>query len=396
MVVKMNNLKAIDQETIKVLNQKRIIQLLYRKKQLTKQEISKALSISIPTVITNVRDLIDQGFLDETEVGKSSGGRKPVIVRFLPDFMYSLGVLFTKHHIRIVLTNLNFHIIDEKILHVTYKQNDFNSVINLVKEEIDIIVKANNIPINKLLGIGFSLPGTVNEENLLLKNAPNLNLKNISFKDFQKDFTVPLHIENEANASAYAESFINFNYVKNSLVFLSITDGIGTGILINDTVYKGYNKRAGEFGHMTMVKGGRQCSCGKKGCWEMYASKKALLEEYNKNFNNETKSLKDFIEMTRTNLKAKAILNNYLDFLAEGIKNIILTLDPEFIIIDGEICAYKDLIETDLKNKIFEENNFYDKKDCQVSFSNLQGNAAILGAALMPMKKLFFLNDHII
>ncbi len=386
----MHNLKAIDQETIKVLNQKRIIQLLYRKKQLTKQEISQTLNISIPTVITNVRELIEQGFLDESEVGKSSGGRKPVIVSFLPDFKYSIGVLITKHHFRIILTNLYFHIVDERIFQVTYNEDGFSSVIASIKEEIDSIITTNNIPIDRILGIGFSLPGTVNEENLLLKNAPNLNLKNICFKNFQKDFPVPLYIENEANASAYAESFINFNYAKNSLVFLSITDGIGTGIIINDNVYKGYNRRAGEFGHMTMVKDGKQCNCGKKGCWEMYASKNALLEEYNKAFKCKDTNLKDFMEMSKNNLKAKSILNNYLDFLAEGIKNIILTLDPEGIIIDGEISAYKDLIDGDLKNKIFEENNFYDKKDCQVSFSNLEGNAAILGATLIPMKKLFF------
>ncbi|WP_026883290.1 ROK family transcriptional regulator [Clostridium akagii] len=392
----MHNLKAIDQETIKILNQKRIIQLLYRKKQLTKQEIAQTLKISIPTVISNVRELIEQGFLDETVVGESSGGRKPVIVRFLPDSKYSFGVLITKHHVRIILTNLNFHVIEEKIFHAVYKVNEFNSIITIIKTEIDNIIKTNNIPIEKILGVGFSLPGTVNEENLLLKNAPNLNIKNVCFKDFQKDFPVPLYIENEANASAYAESFINFNHVKNSLVFLSITDGIGTGIMISDNVYKGYNRRAGEFGHMTMVKDGRQCNCGKKGCWEMYASKNALLEEYNKAFNTKDTNLKDFMEMSKNNVKAKAILNNYLDFLAEGIKNIILTLDPECIIIDGEISKYKSLIYTDLKNKIFEENNFYDKKDCHVSFSNLQGNAAILGSALLPMKKLFFLSERIV
>lgn len=392
----MHNLKAIDQETIKILNQKRIIQLLYRKKQLTKQEIAQTLKISIPTVISNVRELIEQGFLDETVVGESSGGRKPVIVRFLPDSKYSFGVLITKHHVRIILANLNFYVIEEKIFHAVYKVNEFNSIITIIKKEIDNIIKTNNIPIDKVLGVGFSLPGTVNEENLLLKNAPNLNIKNVCFKDFQKDFPVPLYIENEANASAYAESFINFNHVKNSLVFLSITDGIGTGIMISDNVYKGYNRRAGEFGHMTMVKDGRQCNCGKKGCWEMYASKNALLEEYNKTFNTKDTNLKDFMEMSKNDVKAKAILNNYLDFLAEGIKNIILTLDPECIIIDGEISKYKSLIYTDLKNKIFEENNFYDKKDCHVSFSNLQGNAAILGSALLPMKKLFFLSERIV
>ncbi len=386
----MHNLKAINQETIKVLNQKRIIQLLYRKKQLTKQEIAQTLKISIPTVITNVRELIEQGFLDEAVASKSSGGRKPVIVRFLPDSRYSFGVLITKHHVRIILTNLNFQIIDEKVFHATYKAGNFNSVMAEIKEQIDYIINTNNISIDKILGIGFSLPGTVNEEILMLKNAPNLNLKDICFKDFKQNFEFPLFIENEANASAYAEAFINYNYAETSLVFISITEGIGTGIIINDNVYKGYNKRAGEFGHMTIVKDGKQCNCGRKGCWELYASKTALLDEYKKVLNINDKSLKYFIDMSRTDLKAKGILNNYLVFLAEGIKNIILTLDPRYIIIGGEISDYKSLIEEDLKNKIFEVNNFYDRSECKISFSNLEGNSSILGSALLPMKKLFF------
>lgn len=392
----MNNFKAIDQETIKELNQKKIIQMLYRKNQLTKQVIAQNLKISIPTVISNVRELIERGFLDEIGVAESSGGRKPVIVRFLPDARYSFGVLITKEQVRIILTNLKFDIMAEKSFDITDEVNKFNDIIAEIRKEIDNIISANNIPREKILGVGFSLPGTVNEEKLLLKNAPNLKLKDICFKEFEQDFQIPIFIENEANAAAYAEAFINFDYIKNSLVFISITEGIGTGIIISDNVYRGYNKRAGEFGHMTIVKDGKQCNCGRKGCWELYASRKALIDEYRKTFNIKDKTLKDFLEMTKIDSRAKEILNNYLEFLAEGIRNIILILDPQCIIIEGELSNYKNLIEDDLKNKIFQENNFYDEKECKVLFSNLEGNASIFGAAFLSMKRLFFLDEKVI
>ncbi|MBU3182650.1 ROK family transcriptional regulator [Clostridium psychrophilum] len=392
----MKSLKTTNQETIKITNQKKIIQLLYRKQQLTKRLIAQTVKISIPTVISNVRELIKQGYLDETKVGESSGGRKPAIVRFLPNCRYSFGILITKEQVRIILTNLNFNIIVEKIINVPDKIDDFNNITIEIKKEINNIIATNNIPLYRILGIGFSLPGTVNEKELILRNAPNLKLKNVCFKDFERDLPVPIFIENEANASAYAEAFINFNYVKSSLVFISITEGIGTGIIITDNVYKGFNKRAGEFGHMTIIKNGKQCNCGKKGCWELYASKKALLDEYKKEYNIKNNSLKDFMEMSKTDNKAEKILNTYLEFLAEGIKNIILILDPRCIIIDGEISDYKSLIETKLMDKIFKQNDFYDKKECKVSFSNLEGNASILGAAFLPMRKLFFLDEKII
>ncbi|MBP2033709.1 putative NBD/HSP70 family sugar kinase [Clostridium algifaecis] len=392
----MNKLKSVDQETIKILNQKKIINLLYRNKQLTKQEISQELNISIPTVINNINELIERGIVDDAGVAESTGGRKPTIIRFLPNSRYSFGVCITKDKVRIILTNLNFNIIEERAFDMPEEVQDFRSLILKIKDEIEDILSVYKIPFDKILGIGFSLPGTIDEEKLFLKNMTNFKVKNIYFKEFEKNFKMPIFIENEANASAYAESFINFKGYKNNLVFISITEGIGAGIIINNNVYKGINKRAGEIGHMTVVKNGRRCNCGKKGCWEVYASKKALLNEYKKEFGVKNKSLNDFLDMTKDNLKAKEILDNYVGFLAEGIKNIILIFDPQNIIIGGEVFSYKDLIEEDLINKVFEDNSLYDKNECNVMFSSLGGNAAIFGAALLPMESVFFLTGNVI
>ncbi|MBV7274711.1 ROK family transcriptional regulator [Clostridiaceae bacterium UIB06] len=392
----MNKLKAIDQETIKVLNQKKMLQLLYRNKKLTKQDISQALNVSIPTVISNVKELIEQGFLEESGVAESTGGRKPTIIRFLPDSRYSFGVCITRGKVRIIIVNLYFDIIAERAINIPEELNDFESLILDIKKEMDSILSDFNIPKDKVLGLGFALPGTVNEKKMLLENAPNFKLKNICFKDYKNTFEYPLYIENEANTSASAEAFINFNNTSNSLVFVSITEGIGTGIIIGESLYKGYNKRAGELGHMTIVKDGKQCNCGKKGCWELYASQKSLINEYREVFNIENKSLSYFLNLAIDDIKAKEILDRYLDYLAEGIKNIILMLDPRNIIIGGEISNYKNLIDLELKKKIFKENSLYNDDDRKVLFSNLDGNAAVFGAALMPMEKLFFISDKVI
>lgn len=395
-LVNMNKLKSVDQETIRILNQKKILHLLYRNNQLTKQDISKKLNISIPTVISNTNELIEQGFLEEAGVAESTGGRKPTIIKFLPNSRYSFGVWVTRDKVRIILTNLNFDIIHEIDFNMPDKVYDFKNIILKISSCIEDIVSNFNISRDKVLGIGFSLPGTVDEKELLLRNVPNLGLKNIYFGEFQSCFKFPIYIENEANASAYAEAFINFSDIKNSLVFISITEGIGTGIVIGDNVYKGFNKRAGEFGHMTIVKNGRKCNCGKRGCWELYASKKSLVNEYRRIFHDKSKNLEDFLKLISDDEKAQSVLDTYVDFLAEGIKNIILTLDPENIIIGGEIFSYKDLIEKKLIETVFQDNSFYDKNECNITFSSLGENAAIFGAVLLPMGNVFFINDNVL
>ncbi|MBU3112517.1 ROK family transcriptional regulator [Clostridium lacusfryxellense] len=392
----MKKFSILDQETIKETNKKNILQLLYKNGQLTKQEISKKLYISIPTVISNVNELIVEGYLDEAGVADSTGGRKPIIVRFLPDSNYSFGVCITRNKIRVALTNLKLEIIVEEEIRLSQELESIDIIMDKIKKCIDTIVDNSKIPKDKIIGVGFSLPGTVNEEKLLLVNAPNLNLKNIHLKEYEAKYNYKFYMENEANASAYAETFLNSDGALKNLVFVSITEGIGAGVVINDNLYKGCNKRAGEFGHMTIVKNGEQCNCGKKGCWELYASEKALLKQYNEEFKTNDKSLKEFFKLTRTSEVAKNILYNYLDYLAEGIKNIILITDPEKVIIGGKITYYEEYYKELLIKRVFEENSFYTKEECSLSFSKLKENASILGAALMTMQDIFFINKKII
>jgi len=377
-------------------NKGRILNLLYKKKKLTKQTIAKELDISIPTVISNVNELIKDELVEESGVADSTGGRKPVIIRFLKNSRYAFGVDINPEKARVVLTNLDLEIkYDEEFLIDNLK--DFKSIMEEISECVKRALKVENIESEKILGIGFSLPGTVNEERLVLETAPNIGIKNVNFKEFESYFNMPIFIENEANAAAYAELSVGIVKEDRNLVYISITSGVGTGIVVNGCLYKGKNKRAGEFGHMTIVPNGKKCKCGRNGCWELYVSEKALLNGFNEVSDKKVKNLSEFFKVLNSEEEGcKKYFNNYLDMLAVGIQNIRLTLDPHYIILGGEISKYEKYYMKELKEKIFIEKSFYSKGDMKLLASKLKKDSAVIGAALLPITAAFSIEEKII
>lgn len=386
----------MDQEMIKESNRKKILNLLIKKREMTKQDISRETGISIPTVTNNIHELIEEGIVEEAGVTDSNGGRRPMVIRFLPDARYSIGIDFSLENIRMILTNLDMEIKHEASLSIDSLDN-IDEIFSQISKLIQTALNQCRISADSVQGIGFSLHGTVNEEKMVLELAPNLGIKDIHFNRFS-DFTdIPVYIENEANASAIAELTLGIAKQMRNLVYVSVTEGIGAGIVIQDHLYKGKNKRAGEFGHMTVVADGANCTCGKKGCWELYASVKALLQDFNRKTKAGVRSLKEFMALVKSgNEMAVEIWERYLNFLAIGIQNIILVLDPHYIIIGGEISQFEEELLIPLQKKVFIPNSFYGQDDTKIFLSKLKENSSIMGAALLPLQKLFYLDQKII
>ena len=378
----------INQGIIKASNKKKILNFLYKERETTKQDISKETGISIPTVTNNINQLLKEGIVEEAGVLASTGGRKPVAIKFMPNAKYAFGINVSIDNVRIILVNLDVDIRYDMTIHTAQYEN-FDMIIKCIFNQIEKIISEQNIPKEKILGIGFSLPGTVNEETMMLEKAPNLGIDNYSFKAFSRICNYSIYIENEANAAALAELTLGVTKKIRSLVYLSITQGIGSGVVLQGILYKGKNKRAGEFGHMTIVADGDLCRCGKKGCWELYASEKALLQEYNKKTDSKIRSIKEFFnEMEDKSKPAIKVWDNYINYLAIGIQNIILILDPHYIVIGGEISKFEKELLQSVKDKVFIKNSFYAKKDIKIVTSKLKEDASILGAALLPLESV--------
>lgn len=377
-------------------NKEKILRLLRKKKELTKQDISKEIGVSIPTVISNVNELLSENLVTEAKMADSTGGREPVAVSFLPDSRYVFGVDISPENVRVILTNLDFKIEYEEGFLIASLRN-METIMLRIKKIVDKIIETKKIDVKKILGIGFSLPGTVNEDKFILEVAPNLGIRNVDFKQFGNMFEFPMFIENEANTGAIAELNLGIAKEMKDLVYISVSSGIGTGIVVRDNLYKGKNKRAGEFGHMTLVPGGKPCGCGRLGCWEMYASIKALLEEFNKQSEVHAGDLTSFFDILNSDNKiAKDCFDRYLNALAVGIQNIIIIFDPHYVVIGGEVSEFADYFLENLKGKIFVENSFYTKHDLEIFSSKLKKDSSILGAAIFAAQSIFSISEKII
>lgn len=371
--------------TIRTENRRKILQLLIRERELTIAEISRTLEISIPTVTKNIEQLIEEGVAEKAGVSDAVVGRKPVVIKFQPDAYYAVGVEFSMQTVTMALTNLDAAIICERTLH-NIEYADIDALMHRIHGEFQAILEIQQIPLRKVLGVGFALPGIVNEETCVLKIAPNLGLKNVDFSPYTSVFGVPIWIENEANAAAMAELKLGIAKELRNLVYVSVLlKGIGTGIVVGGQLYKGKHKRAGEYGHTTVASQGRQCACGRRDCWELYASGNALLQGYEQRTGKALETCAQFFDVLHEREPAAIeTFDEYLEYLALGIEDIILVQDPHYVILGGILTPFEEILLPPLQEKIFRENNFYDGTDMKVMCSTLHGNSAILGAALLP------------
>lgn len=388
-------LKHIDRETIKMSNGKKILQLLYNTEEdLTKQDIAKKLNISLPTVTHNLNSLMEEGYVLEAGVADSTGGRKPLVVRFDATAKYTLGVDIQSERIILLLTDLRSKEIDKVVMPL--KHHVIDHVMNDIHEELETLLAKHGLKKSQLLGIGFSLHGTVNNNKLIFEISPNANYKNIDFHHYEELFDAPIYIDNEANVSAIAESVLGRAKQKRNVVYMSINQGVGTGIIVSGYLYKGKNNRAGEFGHMVIDVNGPLCSCGNSGCLETFVSTKALMKRYEALTGKEC-GLDDIYEAFKKGEKdAEQTIDEYCKYLAVGIRNILFTLDPHYIIIGGIMSKYGDMIHEKLLTYVYDQNYFYNKKDNKILMSRLNGNAAVYGASILPLMQLLNGNQKII
>ncbi|MCP4398774.1 MAG: ROK family transcriptional regulator [bacterium] len=395
--------KIMNQQAIWAENRKKMLRLLVRKRELTISEISRELNISTPTVSKNINQLIEEGIVEEAGVSASTGGRRPVLVKFIPDAYYSFGIEFSaERQVWVILTDLDSKIIAESAL----QDPDFNDIDALMQEihrQVGSVLLDSKISVSKVLGIGFSLPGATDEATGLLKIAPNLmkrsivKMRNVHFSKYESLFQLPLFIENDANAAANAELTLGIAKAMQNLVFLSILPyGIGGGIVVGGHLYRGKHKRAGEFSHMKIASHNRRCFCGRHDCWELYASLNALMTAYREHTGKALSSVNDFFACLEKYERASVeVFDEYLNHLAAGIQNIILIQDPHYVVIGGKLGLFEEFFLEALQEKVFVENDFYDRDDVKIMCSSLKGNASILGASLLPFERLYSSHEAI-
>jgi len=320
-----------------------ILSYMLNRGNTSKVELAKQLNISMPTVLSNVNELIDIGVIEEKGEMESTGGRKAVEIGLAYDYRYALGMDITANHLGMVLVNMCGEILKQERIRMKF-DTDITYYAKL-SEELKKFYEAD-IPADKVLGLGISMPGIINQKEKMLVKSHALHLENYSLKMIEQIAAMPVYYENDANAAMLAE---NPQKLRNS-IYLSLNNTLGGAVCIDGMLFTGQNRKAGEFGHMILVPGGRTCYCGKNGCADAYCAASVLTQ-------NGKEKLEEFMKKIHTDVKAGKIWEEYLEHLAILISNLRMSYDTD-IILGGDVGGYLPDYMFELGQKIFQYNLF--------------------------------------
>ena len=327
----------------KTITRSRILNYVINNQITSKAEVSKNLNLSMPTVLSNINDLIAKGIIIETGEYKSTGGRKAKSIGISPSYRYSVGIVITANHVGIVLVNLKYEIVKFRRVRMKFSPDaSYCQDLSVLTSEF---LKDTEYQ-DRILGIGISIPGIISQKDHLLIKSHALQLENYSLSFLEQAFDLPVYFENDANAAMMAE---DMNRYKNA-IYLSLNNTLGGAFCIGGKLFQGENQKAGEFGHMILVPGGRKCYCGKKGCADAYCAASATTDEIN--------SLETFMEQLKSGDEAaEEKWSEYLDMLAVLISNLRMAYDMD-IILGGEVGGYLAEHMLPLGEKVMEYNGF--------------------------------------
>ncbi len=378
----------LDQNSIKLANRKVILDLLLQERILTKQEISERTGFSFPTVSNSIGSLLQQGLVREAGTADSTGGRKPKLIEFNPNSRFAFGVTIQGQGIRVVRSNIDMQIVDDVEVPIRRGASAAALVETICTSVSDMICRSGT-SIQSFLGIGVAVSGYVNRKTIMIEAASNLGLKNVSLASLADRTGLAVYIENEANAAALAEQRLGIAQGMSNLIYISITEGVGSGMIIDGRLYMGAHNRAGELGHHTVVPGGRSCSCGKRGCWERYVAEDVLLNEYRSVTGNGGVGLKEFFaDLSEQRPQAAVLWERYISYLVTGLHNIVAIYDPHYVVIGGNIAEYPQHLLPALMKGVFGASSYSQREDTYILVSELNKDAFILGAAFLPMGTL--------
>lgn len=386
--------QTFNQYVVKKENKSLVLQLIKSSSPISRASIAQQTGLNKSTVSSLVSELLEKNLVYEAGAGKSSGGRKPVMLFFNELAGFTIGIDLGVNYLLGVLTDLSGNIVKEEKINInlhTYKDMEAK-----LFKLIDGLTTNAPISIYGIVGIGLGIPGAINKNGEIL-SAPNLGWEELDLKTtLEKKYNLPVSLENEAKAGAYGEKQLGAGKECLNMVYISIGIGIGSGLILDGNLYQGSNGFAGETGHMTIKADGTKCRCGNIGCWELYASEKSLLNKATKlrpTASTEEITLESLMERAEKEDKEVIPLFEEIgNYIGIGINNIINTFNPEQIIIGNRLSAAKKWIENPIENRLNETNLSFQQGDTKIVFSHLNTHSAAIGMAAFAIEKFLQLN----
>ncbi|MBQ4592621.1 MAG: ROK family protein [Clostridia bacterium] len=318
--------------------------------------------------------------------------------------MYYIGVDLGGTNIAIGIVNEDFEIV-KKGSTPTKPERGADAIVADMAALSRKLVEEMGITMDDIASAGVATPGTANNETGVVEYANNIPFLQYPLADKLSALLdgKPVYIENDANAAAKAEAMAGVAKGAPYSVMITLGTGLGGGIVINGKVYSGFNFAGAELGHIVIEKDGRQCSCGRKGCWEAYSSATGLvnmtkdailaaresgrataMEEMIGGDLDKVSARTAFNAQKAGDALGAEVVDEYISYLATGIVNIINIFQPNVLSIGGGVCNEGDNLMKPLLEKVWSET--YSREgtpQTQIMIAKLGNDAGIIGAAVL-------------
>ncbi|WP_133552020.1 ROK family transcriptional regulator [Algoriphagus boseongensis] len=385
------------------LNKIKIIKNLYLKGANTASEICNEVGISLPTVNSLLSDLMSSGEVIKQGRAESQGGRKPDLYRLASDAFYVLSVDLSKYNIHLALYSCNHELAYEKQSHKINLNNE-KETFDEVCDKIDAYLSKTGIPSEKIIAIGFSMPGLVDSIGGVNYTYLRFGKKTL-LENLEARFKKKIFLENDARAMTLAEFKFGAEDTHKNVLGLFIGWGIGLGIIIDGKIYQGSSGFAGEFSHSPIFESRDvTCTCGKKGCLEAVASGTAIVRMAEEAIQLDKDSI--LARMVRDHSgeldpelvveaalagdqRAITILSEAGLDLGRGISMLIQLLNPELIIIGGSVAEANQYLITPIQQALNIYSMAKSREKTQLALYKLGKDVGLLGGVAVVNEKLF-------
>ncbi|MGA9225673.1 MAG: ROK family transcriptional regulator [Mesobacillus sp.] len=386
---------------LKTLNKKRVLQCIQENSPISRAEIAVKINISKPTVSILVDELIQEKWIFEKGIGESTsqGGRRPIQLYFNEKAAYIIGTDIGGTKVRTVICDLNGNIAASSSFS-TCQYLD-SGLMKQIAKEIEGMIKKEGIDSGKILGMGAGVPGITETKSGMVIEAPSLNWVRYPFlTEAQRYIPFPVHVDNDVNVAALGEQWIGNARDKQNVLFIAVGTGIGSGIIINNQLYRGSSSAAGEIGYMVTDKNDMKNEFRpifhRYGYLESVAGGKSIGNRLTKCVQQEPdhpmhqQALASELpgemafKLAKTGDQlALRVIEEAIEHLAYGIVNAASLLNPEVVILGGGVLKSSEFILPKLQEIV----NQYLPSSVQLKTSQLGDNAGVLGAVSLFMRE---------
>jgi len=345
--------QAASTEVVRDINRRIILNLIRTRHPISRADLARVSGLQRSTVSSIVEQLIEERWVLYGATGRLPRGRRPTFLR-LNDERVIVGVDIRPTQTTVALADANGRFISQELLPTP---GDPEVAVTALIDCIQSIMRGCGE--KKIEGIGISLPGRFSAASDRLVFAPNLHWGDFDIHTpIAKATGLKVEMENAANACVLAAVWFDLVDDCHDLVVVTVSEGIGTGLLVNGRLVQGMNAMAGEFGHVPLDPEGPVCGCGSRGCWEVFASNRAGLRYYREAGGQES-DLTFADLLTRADegdVAAAQAIDKMAHSLGRGMRMIVAGLAPERIIVVGDLTRswhrYGPVIETEVQRQV--------------------------------------------